>query len=63
MHSNLGYQPKIDCYKYNWLYKSLMVTIKQKPIEDFYTQKAKEKESKHITSERHQNIKEESKRR
>lgn len=40
-----------------------MVTIKQKPIEDFYTQKAKEKESKHITSERHQNIKEESKRR
>ena len=40
-----------------------MVTTKQKPIEDFYTQKAKEKESKHITSERHQNIKEESKRR
>lgn len=46
MSSNLScYQLKIDCYKPMMLYVNLMVTTKQKPIEN--AQKKEGKESKH----------------
>lgn len=34
MCSNLSYQLKIDCYKYEMFYINLMVPTKQKPIMD-----------------------------
>ena len=43
MQLKLSFYPlKIDCYDYKMFYINLMVTIKQKPIEN--TQKIKEKD-------------------
>lgn len=54
-----SYQPKIDCDEYKIFYVSLVVTTKQKLIED--TQNIKRKEYEHTTPENHQITEEESK--
>lgn len=60
MGSNLRcYQHKLDGYRYKFLYVSLMITTKQKPVVN--TLKIKQKEFKNVTNESHQSTKEESK--
>ena len=61
MSSNLSCTLKVDCYKYSIFYVRLTVTSKWKSIVD--TKKVKRKSSKHTTTENHQIIEKESKRR
>ena len=62
MHSNSSSDLlEIDCYTYKLLYRSLLVTRKQKPI--INTQEIKRKKSDHTTTENHLITEEETKRR
>ena len=52
---------KMECYMHKMLYINVMVTTNQKPVIDM--EKIKRKESKYITKESQQTMREESRRR